>query len=392
MYKAALLLLGLLAAAGASAQTTPATPYRFSADIKASQQGEAPARNQFAAWDYSRIGEHQAALAAWDQDFGGRQTLAPADSQAFAASRPTDAVKYILEQAHTARVVIINEAHHNARHRVFAASLLPRLARLGFRYFGAEGIDAADSLLNQRKYPVLRSGFYVTEPCYGNLLRSAASAGYRLFGYDAMPAGGPAARELAQAQNIQKVLAADPKARVVIYCGFDHVNEGPRGMYGQPAMAARLRELTGIDPLTIDQTQLSESSVPTAGQPLYHRLQAQGSSVFVNVQEKGLHLVHAGKTADLSVYHPPTRYKAGRPDWLLTPGKKLVPVASKVNIAFPCLVQAYPVGEDASQAVPVDVVELESAQDTKALVLARGAYMVLIRNRQGQTQTLTLNP
>lgn len=347
-----------------------------------------PAKNQFAAWDYSRIGEYQAALAAWDRDVGGQRRLAAADSLAFLAYHAVSAREYILARAKTARLIIINEAHHNPRHRAFAASLLPGLARLGFTYFGAEGIMEVDSLLNTRKYPVLSSGFYVAEPCFGNLLRPATRAGYYLFGYDDHNGDSSAKEwEIAQAHNIEQVMRADANAKVIIYCGFAHVNEGPQGAFGGPAMAARLKELTGVDPFTIDQTELTESGTMGAGNPLYGLGKAAASSVFINAQGQPFNHASSGQAVDVNVYHPRTLYRSGRPTWMFEQGRKPVPVARQIAIAFPCLVLAYNHQENAAHAVPVDMVELHSNHDTKALALARGQYTVIVRNRRGESQT-----
>lgn len=379
------LLLGLLLGAGQG--WAQPTPYKFSADIEALMRGDKPGKNQFAAWEYSRIGEYQAALVAWDRGFGGRRPLPAADSLAFRAYHAVSARDYILARAKTARVILINEAHHNPRHRVFAASLLPDLARLGFTYFGAEGLNATDSLLNQRRYPVLGSGYYVPEPCFGNLLRTAAQTGYHLFAYEAPGRSSTQEREATQARHITQVMRANPHAKLVIYCGFSHADERPQGVFNGPALAARLKTLTGVDPFTIDQTELTEGATANGGNPLYRVMKAPASAVFVNAQGQPFHRASAEMAVDVNVYHPPTTYRSGRPAWLFGPGCHAVPVASRLTIAFPCLVLAYNQREDVAQAVPVDVIELKNDHDAKALVLGRGRFTVVARNQQGQSQT-----
>lgn len=383
------LLFGLLLGAGQF--WAQPTPYKFSADIEAMLRGDQPGKNQFAAWEYSRIGEYRAALAAWDHDFGSRRFLPAVDSLAFRAYHAMGARDYILARAKTARVIILNEAHHNPRHRVFAASLLPHLARLGFTYFGAEGLNATDSLLNQRRYPVLNSGYYVSEPCFGNLVRTAAQTGYHLFAYEAPGRSSTQEREAIQARNIAHVMQANPHAKLVIYCGFAHLDERPQSVFDGPAMAARLKALTGVDPLTIDQTELTEAATANSANPLYRVAKAPASSVFVNVQGQPFDRASAALRVDLCVYHPPTTYRSGRPAWLFGSGHRAVPVASRINIAFPCLVLAYDQREDAAQAVPVDVIELKNDYDAKVLVLGRGQFKVVARNRQEQTQTWLLD-
>lgn len=383
MNKTGLLLWLWLSTARGWAQSVP---YSFSADIEARMRGNALGKYQFAAWDYSRIGEYPKALAAWDRDSGNRQRPTAADSLAFRACHAVSARAYILARARTARLVILNEAHHNPRHRVFAASLLPGLARLGFSYFGAEGFTPADSLLNQRGYPVLRTGFYVSEPCFGNLVRTAARTGYHLFAYEADSRASSREREIGQAQHIAKLMRAHPQAKFLIYCGFSHADERKQSVFEGPALATRLKELTGEDPFTIDQTELTETATAQRGNPLYRMARATTSAVFVNSNGQPFNRASSDLLVDVNVYHPPTAYRGGRPTWLFGPSSQPVPVAQRIAIAFPCLVLAYDWQEDTARAVAVDVIELKSSRDTKALVLGRGRFTVVARNKQGQRQ------
>ena len=84
---------------------------------------------------------------------------------------------------------------------MFAAALLAGLPKEGFRYLGTEVMVPADSLLNRRSYPALATRFYVTEPSFGNVLRTARPSWLPPFGYDADAdadgAGDPGGREIA---------------------------------------------------------------------------------------------------------------------------------------------------------------------------------------------------
>ena len=60
-------------------------------------------------------------------------------------------------------------------------------------------------------------------------------------------------REDAQTANlIEAVLGAAPETKLIVHVGHSHVAELP--VHGTPWMAARLKERTGIDPLTISLT------------------------------------------------------------------------------------------------------------------------------------------
>ncbi|RZK63100.1 MAG: hypothetical protein EOO59_00680 [Hymenobacter sp.] len=241
LIRAALLLAG----AAARAQN-PASPYVFAADIAAALRTQ-PDHNQPAAWQYAAIGRYQAALEAWEKGYRVvRRPLARADTLAFAQYQPAEARAYILARARHERIIIINEAHHVPRHRAFTASLLLALAAQGYRYLAVEGLSEADSLCSQRGYPLRTSGYYVQEPAYGNLLRTAAQAGMQVQPYDyGYPEGDPANRlrnrELEQVRNIRRILAADPQAKLVIHCGFGHLGERPTPE-GDKWMAAYLKE------------------------------------------------------------------------------------------------------------------------------------------------------
>jgi uncharacterized iron-regulated protein len=59
-----------------------------------------------------------------------------ADSLFFNTFKAVNAKDYILERAKKEKIIIINEAHHNARHRSFTCSLLQGLYEDGYRYLG----------------------------------------------------------------------------------------------------------------------------------------------------------------------------------------------------------------------------------------------------------------
>jgi hypothetical protein len=389
MKKLALATL-LLAAATAHAQK--AAPYLFADDIAAGLRAQ-PDQNQELARKYSRIGRYQAAL---DTNNKGPEPaprpLPRADSLAFAAYRPTDAKEYILKRAQRERIVIINEAHHVPRHRAFTASLLPGLAAQGYRYFAVEDLLEDDSLnWTTRRYPVQATGSLVGEPNMANLLRTAQKEGYQLRSYNygfSREGDWPArqkAREMAQARNIQHILLADPKAKIVIHCGYSHANEQPDPDDHSRWLASYLREYTGIDPFTIDQTRLSEGTSNRYYQPLPVR----GSVVLLDAAGQPFSTADKYMSVDAYVYHPRATTVQGRPDWLLTDGRQPVAVASKIKVPYPCQVLAYVAGEPA-EAVPADVIELTSPADRTALALLPGRYRIVVRSRTSQQQAFEL--
>jgi hypothetical protein len=387
------MVLAALLLAGATAQAQK-SPYVFADDIAASLRAQ-PESNQQAAWQYAAIGRYQAALEAYGKNYGGavRSPLSRQDTLAFAAYQPADARAYILERARHERIIIINEAHHVPRHRVFTASLLPALAAQGYHYLAVEGLDGADSLLTRRGYPTQASGYYVSEPCYGNMLRTALKAGMQVRPYDyGYPEDDPANRlrnrELGQVRNIRRILAADPQAKIIIHCGFGHLSE-QASPEGDKWMAAYLKEQTGIDPFTLDQTVLTEAATLATANRYYRPQLGPQSAVLLNGQRQPFSANPQWLSADASIYHPPTRLVQGRPDWLFTESRQPVGVGSSIKVPYPCQVLAYVAGEPA-EAVPVDVIELATKADATALALAPGRYRVVVRSRGGQSQQFEL--
>ena len=166
---------------------------------------------------------------------------------------PDPAWEKILAQAKQHQLVMFNEEHTQPRGRWLVGSLLPELYEQGFRYLALEGLEAADSAgVQQRGYPVATSGFYTNEPQYGNLIRQARRLGFRVVAYDATGDD----RERQQASNLlAATLGPHPQARVVVLAGHGHINENPVAQ----SMATWVHKLSGIDPLTIEQTQAAQS-------------------------------------------------------------------------------------------------------------------------------------
>lgn len=287
------------------------------------------------------------------------------------------------------KIVIFNEAHHLPRHRVFLTGLLPKLKKMGYNYIGFEGLTPnyqdttrtmMDTLLRDRGYPIVSgySGYYIKEPQFGNLIRSAIQSGFRIFGYEKGPSGIP--RERKQAQNIARVLAQDPDARIVIFCGYDHLIEKdtiklndqyPDFTY----MAGYLKKMTDIDPLTVNQVILSDYLLP--GYNIYYDHLEFKEEMFVS--SKDLYGIDSLKY-DYLVYHPRTKYNNGRPDWVKQQGYKYVDITDRLDRErLPCVVRAVKLDEKIN-AVPMDIIEVQKdAMSQGILVLPIGKYNVYLR-------------
>ncbi|KAA3440563.1 hypothetical protein [Rufibacter hautae] len=381
-----LLLLPVLSWAQAEPQ-----PYRLSAQLQTQVATDTvPWKHQKAAWDYTYMGDYFKALQTWDAQYPTMNRKVTAQDRAtFAGYTAKNAKEYLLTRAAIEQLFIINEAHHNPRHRVFTQSLLADLYKQGYRYLALEALVQADSLINQRGYPVITSGYYTKEPQFGNLIREAIRLGYIVFGYDTE--GNGKDRETGQGRNIQQVLQKDPKAKIIIHCGFDHVNEGPSQAW-EKAMAGRLKEFTGIDPFTVDQEDYTETSATHYDSPFFQLSQLSYPAIYVRNDNGQLFTgTSNNRQVDVAMVHPKTKLVNGLPDWIWMNGqrKPYKVSANKITIDLPCLALAYKATES-EQAVPIDVVEFSNRTSVLPLALPRGEYRLVLRDGKDKTQELQM--
>ncbi|MEL6867155.1 MAG: hypothetical protein AAFP19_22210 [Bacteroidota bacterium] len=366
-------------------------PYKFKSEIQQQlKENSEPWKYQLAAWDYSNIGEYTQTLITWDQD---NRPLQEFDSLAFLhftrSYQAQNALDYISKIADTSKIVIINEAHHQALHRVFTTALLIELYDKGFRYLGLETLDHSDPEINQRKYPIYSSGTYSMEPQFGNLIRKALEIGYTLFPYESD--GNGRDREIGQARNIQEQLNKDPSGKFLIHCGFAHAAEGEYKTWGK-AMAGRVHEFTGIDPVTINQTEFTERSSAELSHPLLQQLDITAASVFVDTLGHSFKHPTQATWFDIMLFHPKTKMEAGRPKWLFQNNKqKVVLDLTQIKIDFPVLVLAFKEKEDLKQAIPFDIVHLENSIDEVVLALEKGKYTIIIQNQEEDTRLTSIS-
>src|SRR5690606_5251139 len=143
-------------------QTNP-QPYLFAEDLYQKIEKDTVAwKYQTGATEFSFTGRYLDVLKVWDKNGVRKPITNREDSLYFVRSKKVNARHYIIQQSKDARITIINEAHHIASHRTFTRSLLQGLYDNGYRYLGLEALF--DSVINDRNYPTIESGYYTSEP------------------------------------------------------------------------------------------------------------------------------------------------------------------------------------------------------------------------------------
>lgn len=356
--------------------------------------------DEIRGWTRAMVGDPAGALALEPARAAPRRD--PPDG--FDALVPEPAVPAILRAAQGRRVVMVNEAHHVPQGRVLTLELLRGLYDQGFRYLAVEAVGlGAGEALAAAGHPTLATGTYTREPVFGDLLRQAVGMGWAVVPYDAYPVGcRPTPDDPNRCGTLRDSMAAeaiaaatfdrDPDARVLVHAGYSHVVKVPRpgGTQWLGAWLAR----RGLDPLSVDQTEMRERGSPEAEPAEFARADAlgwlAGGPVVLRTADGGWYRSAAEGfgSVDMQVFTPRAGVVAGRADWLFgRAGRRAVPLAGLLPAPLPdgggpFLVQAFVAGEP-EDAVPHDQVVVRGGT-TPALALRPGRYRIVVIGRAGE--------
>ncbi|MFT3677599.1 MAG: hypothetical protein QM781_17040 [Chitinophagaceae bacterium] len=387
-------MLILLFIQKAEAQVTDPFPYKFSSSIyEKIKTDSASWRGGVTSSDLSFIGLYKEALQEWDKPRQARRKISETDSINFIKNyRAADARKFILKKARENRVLIFNEAHYNPRNRVFVNSLLKDLKKIGYRYFAAETFSMRPGFGENSKYPNLNTGYYAMEPQFGNLIRTANELNFTLYPYEHIANGNQWERETGQARNLARLLDSIPDSKVIVYCGFDHIMEDSIANWVTP-MAARLRELTGIDPYTVDQIVLAERSSPSLNNPYFNLITAKSYAILADNQNNAFNKRSDNKKVDALLFSPPTRYIYNRPHWVFENGKTAYILdKDSVKVTYPFLAKIYFTEEDIdNMVIPVDIIEIRNETElsyTAMAVFRKRKFIMQLIDTKGATQLI----
>ena len=336
----------------------------------------------------SRLGNYAEAVRYFDEVADPWDGTTEAAAVALEGYAPQNALQVLSDVADKAQVIMINEAHHVPEHRAFTLRLLGVLRKKGFTHFAAETLYESDTDLAARGYPVAATGSYTTEPVYGDLVRTALRLGYHVIAYESPPNGDPTHdRERGQATHlVERILKVDPKARILVHAGFSHINESGL-LAGHAPMAAQFREITGIDPFTVEQTKMTARSAAEFEHPIYRQAVTRGW-----VDEPTLFRRDGGEVwssrpgqNDATLFHPPVEYHGSRPLWLRLDGMRAdVHLPEKLASTKKRLVAWAKSSAESADAVPVDQIEIVPGQPLPVLVLPPGDFTVVVEDAAGE--------
>jgi hypothetical protein len=344
----------------------------------------------------SMVGDIRGAQSAFDSGFGYHAPVEelPRDFQA------KDAISTILKASEGRRVVILNEAHSMPQNRAFATQLALELRKAGFTYLACETFGPA---VNSDNYPSVQTGYYTNEPVFADFVRQALKVGYQLVPYEQETFDQLGdfvdqinRRETTQAQNLlDRVLLKDPKSRVFVYVGWSHATEtwekAEDGKRDLAWMAARLARASGLDPLTIDQTELTEHSKPQAENSIYQaaldQFKPEQPVVLENADGQPQVFGQYKGKVDMQVLHPPSVFENERPNWLRFDGlRSEVQIPTELlKFSERILVQAFRADEGIN-AIPFDQVLVVPKRPVPNLLLEPGTYRLRVQDQAGKTR------
>lgn len=347
-----------------------------------------PGRYGDIAIDFAFAGDYNAAAEYGPKDFDSMAIAGYLDARSYldtvSGIQYKNARSYILSRAANEQVIMINETRYLPQHRAFTISLLKDLYNTGFRYF-------ATDLLNNRSDRQLgdldlRTGYFAAEPVAGELLRKAIEIGYNLVAYEDTLADNHSGtgRDAIQAARIASILQKDPTAKILVHAGQAHIAEDIVGESYIP-MAVAFRRFTGINPFTIDQTELTPGSTFEYGRYFYSLLKPKivGSEPVVAFRKEQPVSLLENAAYDIQMIHPPVKLVHNRPGWLGVNGARKEFAVRPTEKAL-YFIQAYYLSECASKSlsilIPADQTYIADRDGYYWLFLYPGKYKLVLRD------------
>lgn len=326
--------------------------------------------------EYSFAGSHRKALIA-------RDVTAEVESSTLddlINYKEKDAVVEILKQVKTHQIVMVNEAHDLAQHRVLTYQLLSGLWEQGFRYFAAETLNSVAVSQIDKGFITNNIGYYSRESIHANLILKAKELGYQIISYDQHKPNKLNTideREINSALTIkEKVFDKDPNAKVLIHVGYSHINE-------EKWLASKLKSMTNLETLTIDQTTRIERSNKIYEHPTYTKVvqSVEFQEPFIFVKDNEVWSSDPKKW-DISVFWPRTSYLNGRPKWASLDRVNYSISSNDCKNYYPCMVEVFKFNH--TDEVPSDRIIIAANEEPKAVFLSKGDNIIITSNSKGK--------
>lgn len=209
------------------------------------------------------------------------------------------------------QIVIINEAHDRHVQRAFIYQLLPILKQKGFTHLAMETLMSPSNKLD------VTTGFYTSEPLMGEVYRKAIDLGFEMVSYEDSN-NLDQNRDSIQAVNLKNKLYVDGKLqKTLIVCGYGHLYEWSESVENK-MMGQYFTELTGVNPLTIDQVLIGENSENRYTGSIYEALMK--NKLIIGSKEHFSTIIPP--FSDIYILHPKTEFVHNRPEYFLLGNEK----------------------------------------------------------------------
>ncbi|GAO45634.1 hypothetical protein FPE01S_07_00220 [Flavihumibacter petaseus NBRC 106054] len=290
----------------------------------------------------------------------------------------------ITERTKHERMVMLNASPAYSQQRAFIYSLLDDLYNQGFRYLALEWLN---SRKNRNVTSVdMFNGYFAAEPVAGEIMRKALQLGFRIVAYEdsLSERQDGSGRDAMQAATLANLYKHDSAAKCILIAGGGHISEKKIGNSYTP-MAVFFKRFSGIDPLTIDLTEVCEGSAFEYGRYFFTVWSKKNSisQPSIAFRDKAPYSLLENDQYDLQVILPPTVWSHRRPSWLDLNGKrKSVSVRPTEKTLF--LVQAYYNNETIQKPLPIlipaDQTYVTDEDGYYWLYLLPGKYRLIFRD------------
>ena len=353
--------------------------YLFSSEIL-----ELPIADLDKATEFSSIGQYENSLkfnsyGCPPKDYGTKY-LEKFEKEYSAV--PAD--EYIIEQAGTTSITMINGGYRMALYPIFVTNLLEGLYDKGYRHLGLEGICQDILPGDDLRYLDNVKG---KEPRFANLIRKALDLGFTIFKVDSF-----GTKDSEQVEELKKRMEQFPDDKILIYVSSVHSIEAQLHESIGKTLANKISEDLNVNPLTIGQLTYTEKTSAYYESFLYKNTSIVEPVVFVSdIGESYFDKKYVPEWNDIHVFHPRSEFYQGRPSWLASSGNELVSVdVSKSGLKLPIMVYAIDEGEQKADAIPYDVVEVTEASKDAVLFLPPGKFDAVMLSANGASKSLSI--